>query len=333
MTKTYTGIDIGTGHIKMAVVSDKGVLQIAVEEVPENLVKDGRIISFEAMSDLIRETAQKNRIKTRDCAFLLHDRETFTRRLTMPAMTVDELTLNLPYEFRDFITDEKEKYLYDYALLNMVLDPSGQPSEMDILAAATPKETVEAYDRMLHRAGFKLRIAAPDMVAFENLIRAHDAKDPAHIQTDYCFVDIGYTSTKIHLFPSGNYEVTRSLEFGTSRLVAAVANQFSVDERIALSYLDGNFENAQNIQPCLDLYEQLGLEVARVISFFNFNYPASQLDIVHFCGTGSYYQPLLASLAGHLSIPLRDIEEIMPPALFATDQMRVCPSAVGITLQ
>lgn len=332
MAKSYTGIDIGTGHIKMAVVGAKGIAQLAVEEVPENLVKDGRIISLEAMSDLIRKSAKSNHISVKDCGFLLHDKETFTRRLTIPAMTVEELELNLPYEFRDFIADDKEKYNYDYAVLNTVRDPDGTPVEMNVLAAATPTSTVNSYAEMLKRAGFRLKIIAPDMVAFGNLIRVHDHDDPEHIQRDYCFIDIGFSGTKMHLFPGGNYEVTRSIEFGTSRLAAAVADAFSVDKRIASTYLVDNYENAQRIPACLDLYEQLGLEVARVISFFNFNYPESQLDTILYCGTGSSITPLLDVLAAHLTVQLQSIEKIMPPSLAQSDKIRECPSAVGIVL-
>lgn len=351
MAKTYIGIDIGTGHIKLAVCNENGVQQAAMEDVPENLVKDGRITSFETMSDLLREAVRKHKITAKDCALTLHSREAFTRRITVPAMTIEELTLNLPFEFKDYIADDKDKYSFDYAVLNFRRDEAGNPLDMDLLASAAPTATIEAYDLMLHRAGLKLRIAAPDIMAYTNIIAAYEKRvgrgpvgqtngmpesdttiEPAH-KRDFCFLDIGSRNTRVYLFPKGTYEVTRSIEFGTLTLVEAIADHFSVDLNLARTYLANNYEDAQNIPPCLNLYERLGIEVARIVSFFNFNYPESQLDTLHYCGTGSYIPPLLASLDEHTSIEILDMGTIMPPSQIPANNLRMCPAAVGIALQ
>ena len=110
MAKAYTGVDIGTGHLKLAVCDGKAVSQIAIEEVPDNLVKDGRITSLETMSELLRDAVRKHRITAKNCALVLHARDVYTRRISLPAMTVDELKLNLPFEFRDYIADGKDVY-------------------------------------------------------------------------------------------------------------------------------------------------------------------------------------------------------------------------------
>ena len=90
MAKAYTGVDIGTGHLKLAVCDGKAVSQIAIEEVPDNLVKDGRITSLETMSELLRDAVRKHRITAKNCALVLHARDVYTRRISLPAMTVDE---------------------------------------------------------------------------------------------------------------------------------------------------------------------------------------------------------------------------------------------------
>ena len=90
MAKLYTGIDIGSERLKMAVCGDQGVVSVAIEEVPESLVKDGRVTSFETMAEVIRDAARKNKINAKDCALALHSRDVFTRRITVPAMTEEE---------------------------------------------------------------------------------------------------------------------------------------------------------------------------------------------------------------------------------------------------
>ena len=344
MAKAYTGIDIGAGHLKLAVCDATGATQVVVEDMPDNLMRDGHVTSYEAMAELLKNAVRKHKIGAKDCALVLHSQDVFMRRIAMPAMTVDELKLNLPFEFKDFIADGKDKYRFDYAVLETRTDATGKPVEMDILAVAVQNETIEAYASMLRRAGLKLKIAAPDVVAYMNIV-SHAAKLPpapasqaalvanADAAQDFCFLNIGSTNTKVYLFPGGKYEVMRVIDLGVASLVSAVADYFSVDANMAKTYLANNYEDAQLIQPCLDLYERLSIEVARIVSFFNFNFPESQLQALHYCGSGSYVDPLIDSVQEHLSVDVLDIGAIMPASSTHTDNLRMCPAAVGIALQ
>ena len=93
--------------------------------------------------------------------FQLADKPAFR----MPAMTEQQLFYNLPYEFRDFLTEEKSKYFFDYAVRCIVNDETGHPKEMELFACAILKTTVEGYRAMLHRAGFRLRAVGCNLTA------------------------------------------------------------------------------------------------------------------------------------------------------------------------
>ena len=54
MSKVYTGIQIGNYSVKLTQVTDDKIDKISVTPLPENLVKDGRILSVDAMSELIK---------------------------------------------------------------------------------------------------------------------------------------------------------------------------------------------------------------------------------------------------------------------------------------
>ena len=75
------------------------------------------------MAEVIRDAARKNKINAKDCALALHSRDVFTRRITVPAMTRRRSWASiLPFEFRDYIADDKDKYSFDYAVLGMQRD-------------------------------------------------------------------------------------------------------------------------------------------------------------------------------------------------------------------
>lgn len=108
--KKIVGIDIGGSSVKLAYFAGSTLKKAAMAPLPDNMVADGRILSMDAMADFLRQAARDNGIPLTNAAVVLPSTEVFTRELTMPAMTEQQLRYNLPYEFRDFLTDEKSKY-------------------------------------------------------------------------------------------------------------------------------------------------------------------------------------------------------------------------------
>ena len=131
MAKTILGIDIGQDQLKLALVKGRRVLKTASVEMPENLLRQGRITSRETMSELIRSTMKTNGIRANQAAFVLPNETVYIKNVDIPEMTVDQLEYNLPFEFNDYITGELRDYVFDYAVLN-------SPQEAAALAKAQP---------------------------------------------------------------------------------------------------------------------------------------------------------------------------------------------------
>ena len=71
MAKKYLGIEIGSHTLKIAVMSGGKAEKLVIEPVPDNLVRDGVIVSWEAMADCVREAIKKNNIK-KAVAYILY---------------------------------------------------------------------------------------------------------------------------------------------------------------------------------------------------------------------------------------------------------------------
>ena len=102
MAKTILGVDIGYDRLNLAVVSGKQVRKTAVVTMPNNLIREGRIVSSENMGELIRRTMREHGIRCSQAAIALPNETVFIRGVTMPLMTIDQLNYNLPFEFRDY---------------------------------------------------------------------------------------------------------------------------------------------------------------------------------------------------------------------------------------
>lgn len=333
MSKTVMGVDFGASEVTFAVCDPGAIRRLEVEPLPDNLLRDRRVVSPEAMSDFLRQTAAKHHLNVRSCAVSLPPTVAFTRRTTMPAMTVDQLRLNLPYEFRDFISQEKDKYVYDYALLQMDRDEAGKPVQLELMAAAALKADLRAYIEIFRQAGFRLVIAAPEEFAWSNLIRRYEQVHPDHAGQEHCIIDLGHTATRVFIFTGPRFEVTRVLEYGGAMIDAAIAEEFHVDEHLARTYKLTDYEGALNRNVSQNIYGTLSVEIMRAVNFYGYNTPGSALRTAWVCGGGVRNTPLMAQLSQTLNLELLPISGLLPPGCEEDENRIFSPTAVGITQQ
>ena len=165
MAGTITAFDIGESAVKIVTVSGGNVKKAACLELPDNLVSDGMVVYNDAMAEILRTAMSKGGISKGKAAVILPDRLVFARNVVVPPMTEAQLKYNLPFEFKDYLNQEKSRYYFDYSVQEIVSE-AGEPREMRLFACATLKETIEHYRTLFRLAGCKLVNAIPEEVAF-----------------------------------------------------------------------------------------------------------------------------------------------------------------------
>ena len=182
MGKTILGVDIGYDSMKLALVKDGIVKKAVTVSMPKNLLREGRVVSPESMGELIRKAMKQSGIHCSRGALVLPNESVFIRNVVMPVMTEDQLKYNLPFEFRDYITEELKNYVFDYA---MVTTPEqlragaragggdGVGRSMELMAVAAPVSLIEDAKEFFRKAGLKLVKAAPSVSGSLPRIRLH----------------------------------------------------------------------------------------------------------------------------------------------------------------
>ena len=336
MAKTVLGIDVGYDSLKLALVKGRQVKKTAVVPMPNSLIRAGRVVSVETMGDLLRTAMKQNGLRCDRAALALPNETVFIRNVTMPIMTEDQLKYNLPFEFRDYITDELKGYVFDYAMIGVKqAEESSEAAEaelaggaMELMAVAAPKSLLDESREYLHKAGMKLVKAAPTVSCFINLIR----KSGAPADTEYCILDLGYQAIRMYMFRGDRHIVTRVLEIGMSSLDRVLAEQYGVDEHLAHTYLLGNYEGCQNGENCRNAYGNITVELMRALNFYRFSNPDSRLDDIWVCGGGAMIQPLLNVLAETTDMKLHSAAELLPGTQ-AVEQDYALLQAIGIALE
>lgn len=328
MSKKTTGIDIGARSVHVA-VNEGSRLRLVNELAPEGLVRDGQILSYEAGAEFLRALRKKEKLRAKRVSFVLPASQCYCRRFTTAYMNDQQLRFNLPYEFRDFISGEKEDYHYDYAVVNVIRDEKGDPRELDLMAAAVRKQLIYDLTAMFKRAGFKLTTALPEELAYINLMRAGGQTGHGH-----CLLDLGHRSVKLYMFNGDKFENIRALDFGCEALYEAVADHFNVDEHVAATYLQTDYNGCTMLPQCMDIYNTIALEVTKAVNFHRFNSGGEELRHLHLCGGGIRILALVDTLRRQLTLPLEDIRECWPQLDDASSlEAAVAAAAVGAAIQ
>ena len=305
------GIDIGSNNVKFA-LREGGKIRLLSARLPENTTENGRVISPETLAAFLREVRTSQHVREKDCTLVLSSSQAFFRHVTLPAMSESEVTLNLPYEFRDFISEDPGEYVYDYCVDEVVLDDAGRAVGLELFAAACSKKLVSSYESVLRKAGFRLRNVVPAAMGYMRLLRSYIERNPEDADKDIVFVDIGHTDIVVTLFRGAHYEASKTIEFGCNDLDVAISEAFGIDPYTASSYKYTNFENALDLPQCQAICERFAIEVSRVVNFYNFNTPEQNIEQMYFLGGGAQISQLTSAIAEAVSVPADGIDLLFP---------------------
>ena len=313
MARMRLGLDLGSSAWKLAVVTGDRVERTVVIPAPE-LPEDAKEQADEAIVRSLKGILQRKKITARECALSLPPEVSFLRRITMPYMTAEQLKINLPYEFHDYIQEEKDAFFYDYAVIDTKRDENGKPTELELLAAAGRKDAVERYRTILKKAGLRLQVAIPEYLAARNLLRDYERRTAEHPK-EYCIVDMGHKSIRMHIYRGTVYDTTRVIEFGGASL-ETLRNKNTIAPEAMMQ----------------DLYTRIAVEIMRAINFYGFNTPDSDLQDLYFTGGLSGIEPLMKEIHSTLELNLHDGTELLPTGASGMEA-RMCAIAVGVTMQ
>ena len=324
MAHRMIGVEIGSNTLKMAVSVGGVIRQMAVEKMPEDLVREGRPISANAMVDFLKTMMKRNGIRGGNCSLVLPSQLVIANHITMPLMSESELALNLPFEFRDFVGKDGAKYDYDYSVLAV------KDNVMELYAAAVRKDIVEEYYNIFKKAGMTLKIATPAEMAWTNLL-ATCANPPKKL----CIVDVGHNTTRVNIFVDGNFVMGKDIEMAGSMLDETIAAEQKVDAYVARTRKEANMNKVQTEDFLSDAYQTLAIEVMKTLNYYTYtdNTEGGQLAHLYYCGGSSVIEPLRTALLKTTSMTMHHIYRLVNMDDTVSDMALYCALAAGAAIQ
>ena len=324
MALKMIGIEIGSDTLKMAVCVGGVVKKVAVARMPEELVMEGRITSTTAMVEFLKTTMKANRISGGACALVIPSQHVISHRFTMPAVSDEELRLNLPFEMRDFVGKESDQYIYDYVITNM------KDNVLSVYSAAVRKDVMEEFYATFKKAGLTLKIAVPVEMAWMNLL----ARVP-NLPPKVCIVDVGYAYTRVNIFENGNFVMGKSIERGGALIDECIASALDVDRYEARARKESNDDKILAEKFCQDAYQDLTIEIMKVLNFYAYSDSNSEVPLEHlyYSGGCSQIEALRTALLKGTDLVQHHAYQLVNMGDNVSDLALYCALAAGATCQ
>lgn len=312
MAKIKIGFDIGSSSMKVAVAKG-GSFRVETVHLPNHLMNEEGVAIPHALSQFLKQTVKELRLPTGPAALSLPSGLAICRMATLPVMTKEQLDLNLPYEFADFIQGSPEQYFCDYAMCEP--NEGDEEGTMSMVAAAIAKQRVREYLQMFGNAGIRLKKLVPPEMALIDLCRFFGEENGAK---EFFFVDLGHVQTRITIVAGDRVQATRTLQLGGRDMDMAIAKELEIDDVLAGTYkLSGN-KSALGVSALMDISQRLAMEIVKVVKFYQYTYRANTLEGLYLVGGGAAFEVLRHAIETALDESQVELKILDPAKLLWT---------------
>lgn len=244
-------------------------------------------------------------IRCKKAVFVLRQEDSYVKKFKLPLMTTEQLKLNLPYEFQDYIGERLDAFQYDYAMIDRTDDG------MELLAAACRKELCQQFEKIAKLAKLKIVGIVPSAIGLERILERalHGEKK------DFAVLDLRTRAVMVHFFNDGIYEITRTMETGCMEIEKIWNRDPEMIRELGLDPDESAWDenDKKNLKSTLDeRYRSIGIQIMRVLNFYSFNNTDNTIDTLYYCGGGARFKELTDVIRANLDLPVKSLGELAP---------------------
>jgi type IV pilus assembly protein PilM len=306
------GIDVRHGKLSLSILRGGKISKTAWIDIPDNIVEGSKILSENLFSEFLKDKIKEHKIKSKKAVYVIADNDLVIRSFDMPEMDDEQLSLNIPFEFADYISGDMKEYIFDFVRRKKKGEKNDasdeNPDSASIIAYAVPIEYVRKIGNVLRNTGLRLERAVPETLVYEMLIA--DLADPEDTKKERCFLDIGSNHITMRMFRDGAYRLTHIIDIGENKIIQNIADELNVDVNLAETYLRSNYQDCQNCRGAVNAYKDISLEIIKGLNYYDMSDITSRLRDVVLCGPGALTTPLVQLLQERIDKSVYNITEL-----------------------
>ena len=344
--KNALGLDIGSSSVKLVQLreSKKGIqlANFSMAPLPSEAIVDGALMNASAVVDTVQGMISAQKLKTRDVALSISGHSVIIKKISLPAMTQDELDESIKWEAEQYIPFDVNDVYLDY----QILQSRPEQGQMDVLLVAAKKEVVDEYSGIVREAGLEPVVVDVDCFTIQNAFEVNYGFPPGEAVV---LLDIGASTININIVSNGITTFTRDISMGGTQFTEEIQKQLNVSYDEAEAYklggergVDADSVVPQEVERVMaSVSESMASEIHRSLDFYLATSSDGRMSRVYLSG-GTAKVPSLArtiqnrvGVAVELVDPFRNIQ--VDPKLFNLDYLNevrpLAACAVGLGLR
>lgn len=282
------GIDITTTVVKLLELSKHGdhykIESYMVAPLPRDAVVDKHITNIEIIGEAIKKAVQRSGTKLTQAAVAVGGSSVITKLITLPAgLTDDEMAEQIIMEAEQYIPYSIDDVNFDFEVQDK---DEADPTQVNVLLAASRKENVNDRVAALAIAGLKAKVVDIETFTIENAFVLLANQLPYSVENKTIVViEIGANLTTLHVLYDSRAIYTREQNFGGKQLTEDIQRTYGLTYEEAgvskkLGGLPDNYES-DVLEP---FKRNMVQQIQRAIQFFVASNASRPIDSVIIAG-------------------------------------------------
>ena len=297
---TILGLDISSTAVKLLELSRNGdryrVESYAVEPLTAGAVVEKNIVDVEAVGAGISRAVKRARTRAKNAAVAVSGSAVITKTIYMPAgLTDEEMATQIELEASQYIPYPLEDVNLDF----QVLGPAPRdPNMVEVLLAASRSENVDSRVAAIELGGLTTSVVDIEAYTAEHLISVLGQALPKGANQIIAVVDLGATTSGIHVLDKLKLVYSREQSFGNKQLLETVQSRYGLSPEEAAKAVrqGGGGLPADYASEVLEPFkEAVAQHISRSLQFFLSSSPYHNVDHILLAG-GTALLPGLAAL-------------------------------------
>ena len=301
-TRTPVGLDIGSGQIKVAVIShgsgEPVLSKVAFAPLADDAIVEGEVMDPGIVADAVRGLLEHSDIKTRQVITAVGGRDVIIKKIPMDRMKESEAREVIRWEAEQHVPFDMDNVELDF----QILDPEGEGLQMTVLLVAAKRELIDHKIALLSEIGVEPSVIDVDSFALHN---AFELSYPEGMSGVVGLVNMGHEMTNVNILDEGIPVLTRDLPVGTRRFREDLQRERGMSAAEADQLLQG-FERSEVLTPFLQSRgEELAVGIERAAAFLQTAARSSSgLSRLYISGGWARIPGLTETLGERLRLPV-----------------------------
>jgi type IV pilus assembly protein PilM len=309
--KEIVGIDIGSSSVKLVQLKEnKGtyLLQnVGIIPLPSEAIVDNSLMDTTSIVEAVKALISSLDVKAKEAACSISGNSVIIRKITLPAMTSEELEDQILWEAEQYIPFDINDVHVDFEILSSDLVDTGK---MTVLLVASKKDVINEYVSVFNEAGIKLVVVDVDSFAIQN---AFEMNYDGEYENVVALVNIGASIMNMNVVKGGVSLFTRDVQIGGNLYTEEIQRQFAISGEDAESVkITGQCPDEAKLRDIIArVNETLSIEIMRSLDFYNSTADDQKISKIFLSGGCAKVAQLPAAVSQRLGLPVEMVNPFL----------------------